>query len=78
MSTPKHYKLAGRIDVKTIIDNIVDETTKEYGLTGAQSFDLGNILKYRFRAGKKDIASLEDDIKKALHYEYMLEQSLGV
>ena len=78
MSTPKHYLIAGRIETKNILDSIIDEVTKEYDLTGSQAFDLGSLLKYRLRAGKKNIASIEDDISKALHFEEMLEESLGV
>jgi hypothetical protein len=78
MDTPKHYLIAGRITTKSIIDDVVDKATKEYALTGSQAFDLGNILKYRLRAGKKNIASIEDDVSKALHFEEMLEESLGV
>ena len=78
MSTPTYYKIAGEIDVKPILDKIINDAVLAYGLTGAQAFDLGNLLKYRIRAGKKDIASIEDDIKKALNYERMLQESLGL
>jgi len=78
LSTPKHYLIAGRIDTKEIIDMIIDNVTSQYGLAGSQAFDLGNLLKYRFRAGKKEMESIKEDIDKALHYEEMLEESLGV
>lgn len=60
VKNPKHYHL---IDDVESIDIIARSMTTEQFM----GFCLGNILKYRIRAGKKD--SLEQDIAKADQYQ---------
>lgn len=57
---PKHYQI---IDGMESIDMIASAMTEEM----FKGFCLGNILKYRIRAGKKD--KLQQDIDKANYYE---------
>ena len=61
---PAHYQ---------IIDNIesIDVIARSMTIDQFKGFCLGNILKYRIRAGKKD--SLEQDIAKANEYEKIFE-----
>ena len=61
---PAHYQI---IDGIESIDVIARSMTVEQ----FKGFCLGNILKYRIRAGKKD--SLEQDIAKANEYEKIFE-----
>lgn len=62
---PKHYQ---------IIDGVESITLIAAGLTIDEwrGFCLGNIIKYRLRAGKKD--ALEQDIGKAEYYEELFEK----
>ena len=62
---PSHYNLMG-IEVITIIARLMTEE-QFYG------YCLGNTLKYRLRAGKKD--KVEQDINKALEYEMLFENN---
>ena len=64
VKNPKHYHL---IDDVESIDIIARSMTTEQFM----GFCLGNILKYRIRAGKKD--ALEQDIAKANEYEKIFE-----
>lgn len=64
VTNPKHYHL---IDDVESIDIIARSMTTEQFM----GFCLGNILKYRIRAGKKD--ALEQDIAKANEYEKIFE-----
>lgn len=61
---PKHYEI---LDKPTIEMLACSMTPNEW-----RGFCMGNILKYRLRAGKKD--SLEQDIGKANEYETIYEQ----
>jgi len=63
VNEPSHYKI-GDVDVIDIIRATLNE----------EAFDgylMGNILKYRLRAGKKD--NVEQDIAKAMRYEAWLK-----
>ena len=62
VESPSHYRILG----KEVIDiiSLVLSPGEMYG------FLLGNILKYRIRAGKKD--GIEQDIRKAMYYEVEL------
>lgn len=60
VNNPKHYQLFGGIEV---IDAIKELLTEEEFL----GYLKGNVLKHRFRAGKKD--NVEQDIAKAIKYE---------
>jgi Protein of unknwon function (DUF3310). len=64
VKNPKHYQIIKGIES---IDIIARSMTVEQ----FQGFCLGNILKYRIRAGKKD--ALEQDIAKANEYEKIFE-----
>lgn len=61
---PAHYQ---------IIDNIesIDVIARSMTVEQFKGFCLGNILKYRIRAGKKD--ALAQDIAKANEYEKIFE-----
>lgn len=62
---PSHYQVIDGLEAKDIIDVVL--TVLAPRLTAWQAYCLGNILKYRLRAGAKD--SIEQDIKKALKYK---------
>lgn len=64
VKNPKHYQIIKGIES---IDIIARSMTVEQ----FRGFCLGNILKYRIRAGKKD--ALEQDIAKANEYEKIFE-----
>ena len=61
---PTHYKLFEEFEV---IEIIAGAMTKEQ----FKGFCLGNIIKYRLRAGNKD--ALEQDIGKADYYKELYE-----
>lgn len=62
ISHPKHYT-SGDIEV---IDAIIDWKL---------GYCLGNVVKYVARAGKKDPAKTEEDLRKAIQYlEFYLEK----
>ena len=63
--TPDHYQMLGGIPT---IDMVARSLTQEQW----QGFCLGNVLKYRIRAGKKGCA--DEDLAKADHYEELYEQ----
>ncbi|QHJ76198.1 MAG: hypothetical protein [Caudoviricetes sp.] len=64
VKNPKHYQI---IDDFESIDVIACSLTEEQ----FKGFCLGNILKYRIRAGNKD--SLEQDIAKSDEYKSIFE-----
>ena len=67
---PKHYMLCGTEVIDIIKKTLTPEEYKGYVL--------GNILKYRLRAGKKGEADkIQEDIAKALQYEAMYNEILG-
>jgi hypothetical protein len=51
---PRHYQLPGGLEVLDLVEDL--------------SFNLGNALKYCFRAGRKPGADAETDLKKAVFY----------
>lgn len=61
---PKHYQIIDGIESIDIIARCM--TVEQF-----KGFCLGNILKYRLRAGKKD--ALEQDIAKANEYALIFE-----
>lgn len=68
---PSHYYLFDDIEV---IEVIARSMTREQ----FKGYVLGNILKYRLRAGKKgELAYLEKDMAKAEFYENLYEQHKG-
>lgn len=64
IKNPKHYHIIKHIESIDIIARCM--TVEQF-----KGFCLGNILKYRIRAGKKD--ALEQDIAKANEYELIFE-----
>ena len=67
---PKHYQLC---DMEAI--DIINKTLSEEELKG---YILGNVLKYRLRAGKKgDMSKTYEDIQKANQYEEMYDRYFG-
>ncbi len=65
VKNPKHYQIIeGYKSIEVIACSLTAEQWK--------GFCLGNILKYRIRAGKKDL--LQQDIDKANHYEVLHEK----
>ena len=65
VKNPKHYQLLEGVESIEIIAKSM--TTEQW-----HGFCLGNILKYRIRAGKKD--KLEQDIAKADFYSELFEK----
>ncbi|OCG76753.1 DUF3310 domain-containing protein [Gilliamella sp. Occ4-3] len=64
VKNPKHYQIISGVESIDIIARCM--TVEQFS-----GFCLGNILKYRIRAGKKD--ALEQDIAKANEYENIFE-----
>lgn len=64
IKNPKHYQIISGVESIDIIARCM--TVEQFS-----GFCLGNILKYRIRAGKKD--ALEQDIAKANEYEKIFE-----
>lgn len=61
---PKHYEILDKPSIEVLACSMTPEEWR--------GFCMGNILKYRIRAGKKD--SLEQDIGKANEYETIYAQ----
>lgn len=60
IKNPKHYLIFDNVEAIEIIASTL--TTSQW-----KGFCLGNILKYRIRAGKKD--DMQQDIAKSIEYE---------
>lgn len=54
MTSPRHYDLGGGVQPIDICERL--------------SFNLGNVVKYAARAGRKDGAPAIDDLRKAAWY----------
>ncbi|ALT58467.1 hypothetical protein [Klebsiella phage vB_KpnP_IME205] len=69
---PSHYQLFGGIEaIEVIARSMTQEMFKGYCL--------GNILKYRLRAGKKsELATLEKDMAKAAFYLELYTKHKGL
>lgn len=65
VKSPKHYAVVDDVEAITIIASSL--TTEEW-----RGYCLGNIMKYRLRAGKKD--ELTQDIAKADEYRLLFER----
>jgi len=65
IKNPSHYHILDGVESITVIASAM--TVEEW-----RGFCLGNILKYRIRAGKKD--KLEQDIGKADFYNELFVQ----
>ena len=69
---PSHYQLFGGVEA---IEVIARSMTQEM----FRGYCLGNILKYRLRAGKKsELATLEKDMAKADFYLELYEKHKGL
>lgn len=65
---PSHYQVFPDVESIEIIARSM--TQAEF-----KGFCLGNVLKYRLRAGKKsELATMEKDLKKADFYKELFEQ----
>lgn len=68
---PSHYQVFPDVESIEIIARSM--TVAEF-----KGFCLGNVLKYRLRAGKKsELATMEKDLKKADFYKELFEQHKG-
>ncbi|EIL2907588.1 DUF3310 domain-containing protein [Vibrio alginolyticus] len=65
--SPSHYQVIQGVEAKDIIQPALDSLAGK--LTPWQAYCLGNVLKYRLRAGDKD--DLQQDINKARKYKEM-------
>ncbi len=76
-NTPDYYKIAGLIETKEILDMILNSgRIAKYNLTPSEIFDLGSLLKYRLRIGKKQ-GNEDSDLIKALNFEDRLRASIN-
>ena len=69
ITSPGHYKVAEGLEVVDMIRSVL--TPEEF-----RGYCLGNIIKYRMRAGKKTMSPLED-LGKAHVYETWLKEMKG-
>ena len=66
----KHYEIFKGIEAKEIIELVLTSDLAAH-LDNYEAYCLGNLLKYRLRAGNKD--KLEQDIAKAERYKELLK-----
>ena len=69
VSHPAHYQ--GKHEC-------IDLMREIYGDEAVRHFCICNAYKYRFRAGAKDMATYDEDIKKAEWYENYLMMMEGI
>ena len=69
ITSPAHYKVSQGLQVVDMIRHVL--THEEF-----RGYCLGNIIKYRMRAGKKTMSPLED-LGKAHVYETWLRELEG-
>lgn len=68
---PSHYQVFDGVESIEIIARSM--TVSEF-----RGFCLGNVLKYRLRAGKKsELATMEKDLKKAAFYQELFDLHKG-
>lgn len=68
---PSHYQLFDGVESIEIIARSM--TVSEF-----RGFCMGNVLKYRLRAGKKsEMATMEKDLNKAAFYQELFDQHKG-
>lgn len=70
VESPKHYEVIEGVEAKDIIKASLDALD----ITPWQAYCLGNILKYRLRAGEKD--ELVQEIGKANKYKEFANESV--
>lgn len=69
---PSHYMLFDNLESIEVIARTM--TVSEF-----RGFCLGNVLKYRLRAGKKaELANMEQDLKKAEFYKELFDKHKGL
>lgn len=68
---PSHYQVFGGVESIEIIARSM--TVSEF-----RGFCMGNVLKYRLRAGKKsELATMEKDLNKAAFYQELFDLHKG-
>lgn len=68
---PSHYQVFDGVESIEIIARSM--TVSEF-----RGFCMGNVLKYRLRAGKKvELATMEKDLKKATFYQELFDLHKG-
>ncbi|AIM40356.1 hypothetical protein vBYenPAB5_0011 [Yersinia phage vB_YenP_AP5] len=69
---PNHYMLFDNVEAIEVIARSM--TVEQF-----KGYVLGNILKYRLRAGKKsELATMEKDLKKAAFYQELFDKHKGL
>lgn len=65
---PNHYMLFDKVEAIEVI-------ARSMTVEAFRGYCLGNILKYRLRAGKKsELATMEKDLKKAAFYQELFDK----
>ncbi len=73
VNSPAHYAVLGDIEVIEVIIPVLKDV---YGPQAFQAYCLGNILKYRLRAGQKGNDNATEDLAKADRYREMAEAEI--
>ncbi|AKA61558.1 hypothetical protein [Enterobacter phage E-4] len=69
---PNHYMLFDNVEAIEVI-------ARSMTVEAFRGYCLGNILKYRLRAGKKsELATMEKDLKKAAFYQELFDKHKGL
>ena len=69
---PNHYMLFDNVEAIEVI-------ARSMTVEAFRGYCLGNILKYRLRAGKKsELATMEKDLKKAAFYQELFDKYKGL
>ena len=69
---PNHYMLFDNVEAIEVI-------ARSMTVEAFRGYCLGNILKYRLRAGKKsELATMEKDLKKAAFYQELFDKHMGL
>lgn len=69
---PNHYMLFDNVEAIEVIARSM--TVEQF-----KGYVLGNILKYRLRAGKKsELVTMEEDLKKAAFYQELFDKYKGL
>lgn len=67
---PSHYNREGAMEC-------IEEMVTVFGVEFTRSFCLGNVWKYRYRAGQKDSESAMKDLEKSDIYMKKYKELLG-
>jgi len=73
---PKHYTDSFPLETRYLIEALLNAVCESTDLSPWQVFCLGNMFKYRLRAGEK--GSAEQDINKANKYREFFQEGLDV